>query len=528
MRQRDRWPLAVIFGALLLWSLYAYLTVRVDSDIVAEAIAVQLWLADPRLLIAYPGQIHGGVLEYPLIALAEVIAPGNVYAFTLIRVLYVPITAVLIAVTLRRLLPSVSLWPFAAAAVAGPAVLHGFLAIKDLYPSSWLISAVGIWLLGRTLSSSSARAGTNSRSHVLLVLGGVLLGLGVYQHPTAALLSVPFLAVLLVRWWPGVRGFLLLVLGGLVGLLPLVVSALTSSSRVLVFTPARAGAPDLLSAFGISLSDDSWARSLVQAGWGFSFTDITVFRLPVVVQALLGALLLLGFVVALVLAVRMIVARVSIDTPAGFLAVLWGAGLLIVIALMVVVPPVFFYGGALAFAVMASMAALWSVGARLFERVVLGRLVVVVTIALMAATSIGAYFGAEPNGKTAVWFKSEKVAEMSAIAEGIESADIDYLFGDYWEVLPVAYASGGDVIALTPVTNRFGVPAEWDGKDSVRIAVSDGRIALPIGLGQWNTAPNWLNLMVTSCAAVPDVVLPDGLGAYDCPVDVLVEELTKH
>lgn len=521
MGRRDRWPLAVIFGALLAWSLYAYLTVRVDSDIVAEAIAVQRWLANPTFLIAYPGQIHGGVLEYPIIALAESIAPGNAYAFTFVRIFYVPITALLIALTVRRVLPTVSLWPFAAAAVAGPAVLHGFLAIKDLYPSSWLISALGVWLLARTLDGSRSRA--------LIVVSGVLLGLGVYQHPTAALLGVPFLAVLLVRWWPGVRGFLLLIVGGLIGLLPLIVSFLTSSSRTLVFTPARAGLPDLLGAFGVSLADDAWARSLVQAGWGFSFTDITVFRLPVVIQGLLGLLLLVGCVAALVLAVRLIVTGAGVESPLGLLAVLWGAGLLIVIALMVVVPPVFFYGGALAFGVMASIAALWSVASHRADLLGRGvRVVVVVVVALMAATSAGAYFGAEPNGPTAVWFKDQKAQEMSAIADAIEAANIEYLFGDYWEVLPVVHTSGGDVIALTPVTNRFGVPGDWQGLESVRIAVSDGRIALPIGLGQWNTAPNWVNLMAQSCEAVTEVALPEGVGAYDCPVDVLVEELTKY
>ena len=40
-------PLAIVALSLLAWSTYAYAVARVNADILAEAIQVQQWLADP-------------------------------------------------------------------------------------------------------------------------------------------------------------------------------------------------------------------------------------------------------------------------------------------------------------------------------------------------------------------------------------------------------------------------------------------------------------------------------------------------
>ena len=66
-----------IFVVLFLWSLHAYLTVRFNSDIIVEAIGVQDLMQDLSWVWSYPGQLHGGVIEYPIMAVGEWIAQGN-------------------------------------------------------------------------------------------------------------------------------------------------------------------------------------------------------------------------------------------------------------------------------------------------------------------------------------------------------------------------------------------------------------------------------------------------------------------
>ncbi|MDP2013705.1 MAG: hypothetical protein Q8L05_05715, partial [Actinomycetota bacterium] len=47
------------------WALLGWLTVIPNQDILADGIQAQSVLADPRVVLAFPGQKHGGPLEYP-------------------------------------------------------------------------------------------------------------------------------------------------------------------------------------------------------------------------------------------------------------------------------------------------------------------------------------------------------------------------------------------------------------------------------------------------------------------------------
>ena len=191
-------PVVAVFVVLFLWSLHAYLTVRFNSDIIVEAIGVQDLMQDLSWVWSYPGQLHGGVVEYPIMAVGELIAPGNPYGFTFIRIFYVPLTGVLLALSLRRAFPSVNLWWFAAAAAAGPALLHDFRAISDIYPFGWLLAAIGVYLI----------AGKR-----FLFIGGVFLGLGIYEHASAALMSVPLVFAIAVRFEFELRRWVRMALG---------------------------------------------------------------------------------------------------------------------------------------------------------------------------------------------------------------------------------------------------------------------------------------------------------------------------
>ena len=67
--KRIRFPLTS--GLIcFLWAFLAWLTVIPNQDILADGIQAQSVLTDPRIVLAFPGQKHGGPLEYPATLLA--------------------------------------------------------------------------------------------------------------------------------------------------------------------------------------------------------------------------------------------------------------------------------------------------------------------------------------------------------------------------------------------------------------------------------------------------------------------------
>lgn len=499
--------MAAVFVVLLGWSLLAYLTIRVDSDIIAEAIQVQRWLDNPTLVLSYPGQYYGGVLEYPLIALAEFFAPGQVYAFTAVRVLYLPLVGLLAVYLTYLLFPRWRLWPFIVAAAAGPAVVHGMLAIKDLYPFGWLLAMAGTAL--------AYREWRRGRHGWLLAIGGVLAGLAIYQHPTTALLALPLAAAGLVRWLPTVAGWVWWGIGVLIGLIPLVVARFGQPDAYLAYVPQRQGIPDIVGAFG--LSAPSWPTAIVPNGWGVQNTNLNNLQFPSWVQYGINAALAAFIVACGVAAIRFLVARKvgAGSTDRAVLCAMWATALIVLIAVVTVVPPVFFYGSALAvpawITIVGAVNGVWSRVGRWFGGAV---------IALAAITSLGAVLALDPPLPGAVGFKKAQVEQTRDIAADIEEAGIPIVFGDYWETLPIAYASDGALVPVTVPVSRFEFPDAIEG--SVKVAVPTGYTTLPPSLERWTNAEAAVGFVDAQCTRLPrDVVdWPAPVRVYECPASV--------
>lgn len=502
----DRLPMLVTGLALLAWTTYAYFTVRIDGDMLAEAIQVQQWLDSPFWVLSYPGQLHGGVLEYPLIMLAETISPANVYAFTLVRILYVPIAGLLTCLIFRRAFPSLSMWPLAVTAVIGPAVLHSMVGIKDLYPLSWLLAVLAGFLAYREVSSP--------RRPWLLVVAGALAGLGIYEHPTSALLSIPLLAGAAALWSVTVRQAVLVVAGLAIGLLPLLASLTLQPDRHVVFQPAQVGAPEVGPAFGLVSGPTAWAQAVVPTGWGISHNDLTSLPIPADLQFVLNSWLALLLLAALLAAVPFAVRalRSGQRSPLGFVAVVWGTAVVMVIVLVVVVTPVFFYGAGMSFLVLLTIGVIPHAVPRRFGWTAVGLVWVV-----MAVTSLGAFLWQQPKLIDAAQFKRAQVAQVEQVADAIAAAGVRYVYGSYWEVLPIAYESDGALYPLTPFDSRFPLPDDEQG--TVTVAVTPGTIALPVGLDRWITAEDAVARAEEQCARLTDVtaLMPEGVVAYSCP-----------
>lgn len=507
--RNDRLPILITGLALLAWTTYVYLTVRIDGDILAEAIQVQQWLESPFWVLSYPGQLHGGVLEYPLIMLAETVAPANVYAFTLVRIVYVPITGLLACLIFRRAFPSYSLWPLAATAIIGPAVLHSMVAIKDLYPLSWLLAVLAGYLAYREVSSP--------RRPWLLILAGALAGLGIYEHPTSALLSIPLLAGAAALWSVTVRQAVRVVIGLVIGLLPLLAALTLQPGRHVVFQPADVGPPEVGAAFGLVSGPTAWAQAVVPTGWGISHNDLTSLPVPADLQFVLNSwlalLLLAGLLAAIPFVIRSL--RAGQRSPLGFLAVVWGVAAVMVVVLVVVVTPVFFYGAGLSFLVLLSVGVIPHAVPRHFGWPTLAVLWIV-----MGVTSLGAFLWQQPKLLDGAEFKRAQVAQVEQVADAIVAAGVRYVYGSYWEVLPIAYESDGALYPLTPYDSRFPVPA--DAGERITVALTPGTVALPAGLDRWITAEDAQARAEENCVQLSDVtaLLPDGVIALSCPTEM--------
>jgi len=495
-------PVGAIFGVLVLWSLHAYLTVRFNSDIIVEAIGVQDLMRDLGWVWSYPGQLHGGVVEYPIMAVGELIAPGNPYGFTFIRIFYVPVTGVLLALSLRRVFPAVNLWWFAGAAVAGPALLHDFRAISDIYPFGWLLAAIGVYLI----------AGKR-----FLFIGGVLLGLGVYEHASAALMSLPLVVAMAVRFSFDLRRWVRIAIGGLIGLIPMALAQFTQGDKLVVWSPAKLEFPRAFDLLGLSDSGASWPTSMLPGAWGIQNGGTTFLGVSNGVQFYLNLALILSLLAFCVVGVVLIVrGRYSWKSPIGFLVITWFAGLVLALGLSAVVPTVWFYGLSLGFLVWVSVALLGGFN--------LGRIVATVIIAVMGSMSL--YSVSAFSGTLgAIELKFEQQEEISGVAQSLIDNNVSVIFGDYWEVLPVAYASGGEVDAVTSTFNRFPLPDVVADSVEVLVGVSSGTIALPAGRESWDSSTAVSELVSTTCRFISPLPgeYSDLVSLYRCPSSVVVK-----
>ena len=500
-------PTAATFAVLLGWSFLAYLTIRVDSDIVAEAIQVQRWLQNPTLVLSYPGQYYGGVLEYPLIAIAESLAPGQVYALTALRILYLPMVGALAVYSTHLLFPRWRMWPFAAAVAAGPAVLHGMMPIKDLYPFAWLLGMAGTAL--------ALRAWQRSSPAWVPALAGVLAGMAVYQHPTTALLVLPLAAAGMVRWAPGLSRLVWWGAGFLIGLIPLFLARFGQSDTYLAYVPQRQGLPNLPGAFGLTAA--GWPTAIVPNGWGVQHTNLNDLQFPNWLQYGINAVLAVFIITSTVLAVRALFARRVGERSSDRTVIyaMWSTALIVLIAIVIAVPPVFFYGSALAVAAWITIVAGWNA---VWSHV--GRVIAGVVVVLAAITSAGSIIALNPPLPGAIGFKNAQAQEVRDVATAIEDSGIPIVFGDYWETLPIAYASSGAVFPVTVPVSRFEFPTSFQG--AVRVAVPTGYTALPPGLTRWGSAETAVGIADAECIRLPrDVVEgPAPVRVYECPASV--------
>ena len=336
------------------WAFMAWLTVIPNQDLLADGIQVQSLLQDPRVVLSFPGQKHGGVIEYPFNILAEWIDPGNYFLHSAIRPIFAFLTGFFAARLYLTFFAKAPRWSFLLAVAVGPTVLHGLAGpegnpvgvwwLNANYDLAWLFVILGFWLLGREVTPAPFPSSKVPRSWMFLV-SGVVIGLGFYQQPTSIMLIIPMAVLFLLRFRIELRQLLILLFGGAIGILPSIFSyffapvTTWNPSHFPVFQPQLA-----IASLGLD-GIPNYVVALLPSALGFGpAATSAAARLQTIVTALFLAVMLVCAAIGIVAAIR----RRGRVTDGAAIAVTWLAVAAGIILFGIFVDPVWFYSAHLA------------------------------------------------------------------------------------------------------------------------------------------------------------------------------------
>ena len=433
------------------WAMAAWLTVIPDADRLADGIQVQSLLRHPHLVLAFPGQTHGGVLEYPVLLLAEWVAPGNYFTHSAIRVVLAFFTGFFAARLFLRLFPTAPRWGFLAAVAAGPYVMHtitgpeknpvGVMWIHANYPQSWLLVTMGVSLL------ADAVARTERVRAWRLLLPGLLIGSGVYEQPGVLVLAIPLIVILILAFPQRPRVWVIAASGSLVGA-ALIAASFLLHHRQSVYNPAHLPSPNVsgaLEVLGLN-GIPSYVTSILPTALGFAPLDGSPIRVAAAV--LVPVFVALIVVTAAVSGVRSWRARRA--TPAFMISIAWVIAMLGMVAMSWTLSPVWFYGGCLGILLWLTIGALPILVRRPF-----GTIAVVACVVLLAISTLAQTIPWYRDTATHVSAKVDRMTEMRSLADALVAAGATNVFGSYHDVLPLAYAAGGRLHPSAIYYDRF-------------------------------------------------------------------------
>lgn len=496
-----------------LWALWSWFTVIPGADVLAEAIRVQQLLRSPTWVLTYPGQNYGGTIEYPFLILSEWIFPHNPYALTLWRVLFAFLIGYLAAALFSKLFPQGRRWVFLLAVAAGPAVLHGRTGPADnevgsiwlnaIYPFSWLLTLLGAYLILQGFGDSAQES---KRQKVVRLLGGVSIGLGIYEQPSTFILAAALLVLVVLRTSGSLRQWTHAVVGVAIGLVPMLLASGPMKS-VTTGSPAHFPTPTVHTAM----------RALGLTGEADSFNSILPNSLGLSAgESLVGGFanqLILAFWLALIsigLVYSLFARRTSDTSVIRALSVSWLAAILGIVALDSVMETVWFYGAGLSVILWITLGALSAVNPKWFSLTFCLSYVAVLIFASLGHSLI--HLRAVGSETVA---KQEFVASAMRDSQALIDMDLKYVFGSYLDVIPIGYYSSGNIRAISNHYDRFPLTALEKSVGSIVVAVNStptdawGREALATVEG--------------SCSSLNgEVILASGnYQPFRCPVEII-------
>jgi len=470
--RRDIWIPALAGLFCFGWAFVAWLTVIPNQDILVDGIQVQSLVAEPRVVLAFPGQRHGGPLEYPATILAEWFLPGNYFANGAIRPLLAFLTGFLVGKLFLRLFPSAPSWAFLTGVAVGPTIIHGKLGpagnevgvwwLQPNWDMAWLLVTAGAFVLAGC---------PRSQSWVVKALsGGLLVGLGFWAHPAVILLIVPLLVLVTLLMRLTLRILMVGFIGSVIGVVPAGISYVINSG-INTWDPSHG-------AF-ISLS---YYRDMGGSVLGLNGVPDYIYALmPYAVglppsQDVLPGWFQSGFVwlvlgsvavIATVSSVRALKKRQPVG-DAGAVALSWSALVVTIMLFITFIDPVWIYSSSLAVLFWLTVGAL----PLLVPNELLGILLTSALLLVTAVSTLTHNWDYLTNLPREFQAKVAFQERNQTLAEDLVDEGANYIFGSYYEVVPVGYGSGLQLRTLTSTYNRFPLSREELATPVINVAVN--------------------------------------------------------
>jgi len=198
--------------------------------------------------------------------------------------------------------------------------------------------------------------------------------------------------------------------------------------------------------------------------------------------------------------------------PGTAIAVAWVGAISSIVAFGVVVDPVWFYGAGLAVLLWISLGVLPSV-IRPRPLALTTTVLALGIIGLSTLTHNVYWWQKLPDRYLA---KVEFLDSQQRIADQLRAFDVEFVYGSYYDVLPVVYGSAGDLYPVTSTYNRFPLdPTQVAGTERVVVAVDENP-----GGDVW--AVDALTRVENDCTRNSTVSAGGDFGIYDCPVQLVL------
>ena len=524
--QRDRGKRAVdrnlsrlltpILAGLIcfLWALAGWLAVVPNQDILADGIQAQSMLSDPRIVLSFPGQKHGGPLEYPFTLVAEWLLPGNYFANAAIRPLLAFATGFVVALLLRSLFPTAPSWSLLAAMATGPTIIHGLLGPEGNSVGVWWLQPN--WDMAWLLVSSGALVLSKARllPPLGLFLGGLLVGLGLFAHPAIVLLILPLMVLVWLRVVPKMSQVVVALTGAALGVVPAAISYVVNA-KVNTWDPSHGAFIALnyywdmgRAVFGLDGIPD-YMFALLPFGIGLAPSQTAI---PGTLQSVLVGLFLVIVVLTSVLCVIRAARTRQRLGPGGALATAWLAAVVGFFIFITFVDPVWIYSSGLAILYWLTVGAL---PAAITPRS-LAIVVTVVWIGVSAVSTLGHNWDFYSKFGDRVVSKIDVMNRQQAIARALDQDGVDVIFGSYYDAIPIGYASGGDLRTITNRYNRFPLTPQELDSGSLTIAIHEQPTE------DWGVES--LEHVQRECMPLSNSSLPelDDFLLFECPPSALV------
>jgi hypothetical protein len=424
-----------------------------SADNLIETIAAQLYLNDGFISLFYPGQNHGGMLEIPFQVLILKFVDNDFALATVPRIFFAFLTGFFLAKILDRFLLGKGRYWFIAALFLVPPLLKDGWLTGGGYSMSWALQLLTIYLV------------LISKNRFNFFLCGLLLSLAYYEQPSSLLLTAIF-APFVFSHKRVTKSEILPICAGFLPIFTLT-WAFKRDEQNIVYDPFSLNIefPRIFGSLGITERGSS-NPSLLHNSLGF-------MNGPGMVTVSLSFIALLLISLSIYAVFNSKISHFERSLGLAVLLSCVGLG-----AISILVPtPAWFYGISLCIFIPFGVAVL--IKTRPKSKFFIFPILIFNLFTVPSTFNTG-LIGNLP-GVISVTKEIRESLDKATLQ--MSKLDVDYIFGDYWDVYPIMASSSSDIIALPETFNRFKayVKARPSNDVPARVVVENGKPSERLG-----------------------------------------------